>query len=433
MAAQGQAITDAPRAGTPWEVFRTFFVLGCVSFGGPIAHLGYFREAFVKQRQWITDEAYGDLVALCQFLPGPASSQVGMALGLMRAGYGGMLAAWVAFTLPSALLMFALALGLTAFQVDTQAGWIVALKAVAAAVVADALMGMARNLAPDERRATVAVAGMIGALLLPVEWGQLAMIGAGALIGLALLGGFESAAPRETAPLVKVSRAVSIGCLALFFALLIGLPFAVAYGGGLADLFARFYSAGALVFGGGHVVLPLLQAQVVDPGLVGRDVFLAGYGAAQALPLPLLQAQVVDPGLVGRDVFLAGYGAAQALPGPLFAFSAYLGAEAAEVPVVGAVVALVAIFLPGALLVLGTLPFWSALRQWALARRILAGINAAVVGLLAAALYDPVFVEGITNAKTMALAVAAFVALHVWKAPPLAVVAGAAAVGIIAL
>jgi len=403
MAAQGQAITDAPRAGTPWEVFRTFFVLGCVSFGGPIAHLGYFREAFVKQRQWITDEAYGDLVALCQFLPGPASSQVGMALGLMRAGYGGMLAAWVAFTLPSALLMFALALGLTAFQVDTQAGWIVALKAVAAAVVADALMGMARNLAPDERRATVAVAGMIGALLLPVEWGQLAMIGAGALIGLALLGGFESAAPRETAPLVKVSRAVSIGCLALFFALLIGLPFAVAYGGGLADLFARFYSAGALVFGGGHVVLPLLQAQVVDPGLVGRDVFLAGYGAAQALP------------------------------GPLFAFSAYLGAEAAEVPVVGAVVALVAIFLPGALLVLGTLPFWSALRQWALARRILAGINAAVVGLLAAALYDPVFVEGITNAKTMALAVAAFVALHVWKAPPLAVVAGAAAVGIIAL
>ncbi len=403
MPAQGQAMSDAPRAGTPWEVFRTFFVLGCVSFGGPIAHLGYFREAFVKQRQWITDEAYGDLVALCQFLPGPASSQVGMALGLMRAGYGGMLAAWAAFTLPSALLMFALALGLTAFQVDTQAGWIVALKAVAAAVVADALMGMARNLAPDERRATIAVAGMIGALLLPIEWGQIVMIGAGALLGLVALRGLETPAPTETAPLARVPRFVSVMCLLVFFALLIGLPFAVAYGGGLADLFARFYSAGALVFGGGHVVLPLLQAQVVDPGLVDRDVFLAGYGAAQALP------------------------------GPLFAFSAYLGAEAAAVPVVGAAVALVAIFLPGALLVLGTLPFWSALRQWALARRILAGINAAVVGLLAAALYDPVFVEGITNAKTMALAVAAFVALHVWKAPPLAVVAGAAAVGIIAL
>jgi len=397
-------MTDAPRAGTPWEVFRTFFVLGCVSFGGPIAHLGYFREAFVRRRGWITDEAYGDLVALCQFLPGPASSQVGMALGLMRAGYSGMLAAWVAFTLPSALLMLALALGLTAFQVDTQAGWVVALKAVAAAVVADALMGMARNLAPDERRATIAVAGMIGALLLPIEWGQLAMIGAGAAIGLALLGGFESAAPTESEPLVKVSRGVAISCLAVFFALLIGLPFAVAYGGALADLFSRFYSAGALVFGGGHVVLPLLQAQVVDPGLVDRDVFLAGYGAAQALP------------------------------GPLFAISAYLGAEAGgTAALAGAGVALIGIFLPGALLVLGTLPFWSALRQWALARRILAGINAAVVGLLAAALYDPVFVEGITNAETMALAVAAFVALHVWRAPPLAVVAGAAAVGVLAL
>jgi chromate transporter len=404
MAAQGEAINGAPRAGTPWEVFRTFFVLGCVSFGGPIAHLGYFREAFVKRRRWISDEAYADLVALCQFLPGPASSQVGMALGLMRAGYGGMLAAWVAFTLPSALLMFGLALGLTAFQVDTQTGWVVALKAAAAAVVADALLGMARNLAPDERRATIAVAGMIGALLLPIEWGQLAVIGAGAVIGLVALGGFESAAPRETTPLVKVSRAVSIGCLALFFALLVGLPFAVgALGGALTDLFARFYSAGALVFGGGHVVLPLLQAQVVDPGLVDRDVFLAGYGAAQALP------------------------------GPLFAISAYLGAEAAVSPFVGSAVALVAIFLPGALLVLGTLPFWSRLRQWALARRILAGVNAAVVGLLAAALYDPVFVEGITNAQTMALAVAAFVALHVWKAPPLAVVAGAAAVGVLAL
>jgi len=397
-------MTDPPRAGTPWEVFRTFFVLGCVSFGGPIAHLGYFREAFVRRRGWITDEAYGDLVALCQFLPGPASSQVGMALGLMRAGYSGMLAAWVAFTLPSALLMLALALGLTAFQVDTQAGWVVALKAVAAAVVADALMGMARNLAPDERRATIAVAGMIGALLLPIEWGQLAMIGAGAAIGLALLGGFESAAPTESEPLVKVSRGVAISCLAVFFALLIGLPFAVAYGGALADLFSRFYSAGALVFGGGHVVLPLLQAQVVDPGLVDRDVFLAGYGAAQALP------------------------------GPLFAISAYLGAEAGgTAALAGAGVALIGIFLPGALLVLGTLPFWSALRQWALARRILAGINAAVVGLLAAALYDPVFVEGITNAETMALAVAAFVALHVWRAPPLAVVAGAAAVGVLAL
>jgi len=322
----------------------------------------------------------------------------------MRAGYSGMLAAWVAFTLPSALLMLGFALGLTVLEVDTQAGWIVALKAAAAAVVADALLGMARSLAPDERRATLAVAAMIGAMLLPVAWGQLTMIGAGALVGLVALGGVAGAPPTETAPLAKVSRVVSIGCLVLFFALLIGLPVAIAaYGGTLSDLFARFYSAGALVFGGGHVVLPLLQAQVVEPGLVDRDVFLAGYGAAQALP------------------------------GPLFAFSAYLGAEAAASPFIGAAVALVAIFLPGALLVLGTLPFWSALRQWALARRVLAGINAAVVGLLGAALYDPVFVEGITDGRTMALAVGAFVALNVWKAPPLAVVAGAAAVGVLAL
>jgi chromate transporter len=301
--------------------------------------------------------------------------------------------------------MLGLALGLTVYQVDTQAGWVIALKAAAAAVVADALLGMARNLAPDERRATIAVAGMIAAMLLPIAWGQLAVIAAGAVIGLVALGGVASDAPTDRRPLVVVPRWLAVVCLAIFFALLGGLLWAAQSADrSLFDLFARFYNAGALVFGGGHVVLPLLQAQVVEPGLVSRDVFLAGYGAAQALP------------------------------GPLFAFSAYLGAEAAAAgPFLGAGVALAAIFLPGALLVLGTLPFWSALRQWAWARRALAGINAAVVGLLAAALYDPVFVEGITGAQTMALAVAAFVALNVWKAPPLAVVAGAAAVGFIAL
>ncbi len=398
-------MTEARQRGSPWEVFRTFFVLGCVSFGGPIAHLGYFREAFVARRKWLSDAEYADLVALCQFLPGPASSQVGMGLGLMRAGYAGMLAAWVAFTLPSALIMLALALGLTVFQVNTQAGWIVALKAAAAAVVADALLGMARNLAPDQRRATIAVAGMIGAMLLPVAWGQLAVIGAGAVVGLVALGGLESDVPTDNRPLVSVPRGLALVCLAAFLVLLAGLLWTARAGeGSLFDLFARFYNSGALVFGGGHVVLPLLQAQVVEPGLVDRDVFLAGYGAAQALP------------------------------GPLFTFAAYLGAKAAVAgPFLGAGVALAAIFVPGALLLLGTLPFWSALRQWALARRVLAGINAAVVGLLAAALYDPVFVEGVTNARTMALAVAAFVALHVWKAPPLAVVAAAAAVGVLAL
>ncbi len=398
-------MTSEPKRSTAWDVFRTFFVLGCVSFGGPIAHLGYFREAFVARRKWLSDAEYADLLALCQFLPGPASSQVGMALGLMRAGYAGMLAAWVAFTLPSALLMLALALGLTVFQVDTQAGWVIALKAAAAAVVADALLGMARSLAPDQRRATIAVAGMVGAMLLPIAWGQLAMIAAGAAAGLIGLGRVECNPPSGHRPLVSVPRWLAVACLAIFFALLGALLWtAGAPDGGLFDLFARFYSAGALVFGGGHVVLPLLQAQVVEPGLVSRDVFLAGYGAAQALP------------------------------GPLFTISAYLGAEAATAgPFLGASVALAAIFLPGALLVLGALPFWSALRRWAWARRALAGINAAVVGLLAAALYDPVFVEGITDAWTMALAVSAFVALHVWKAPPLAVVAGAVAAGAIAL
>lgn len=397
---------ETGQRGSPFEVFRTFLMLGCVSFGGPVAHIGYFREAFVQRRKWLSDAEYADLVALCQFLPGPASSQVGMALGLMRAGYGGLLAAWLGFTLPSALLMLGLALGLSAAQVDTQAGWIVALKAAAAAVVADALLGMARNLAPDERRATIAVAGMIGAMLLPVAWGQLAVIGAGAIVGLVALGGIEDRGSDGQRPLVSVPRGLALTCCAAFLVLLGMLLWtARAPDGGLADLFARFYSAGALVFGGGHVVLPLLQAQVVEPGLVARDVFLAGYGAAQALP------------------------------GPLFAISAYLGAKAAGEagPLLGAGVALLGIFLPSALLLLGTLPFWSTLRKWALARRALAGINAAVVGLLAAALYNPVFVEGITDASTMALAVSAFVALNVWRAPPLAVVAGAAAIGMIAL
>ncbi len=398
-------MTRALQQGTSWEVFRAFLALGCVSFGGPIAHLGYFREAFVSRRKWLSDAEYADLVALCQFLPGPASSQVGMGLGLMRAGYAGMLAAWVAFTLPSALIMLGLALGLTVLNVDTQAGWIIALKAAAAAVVADALLGMARNLAPDQRRASLAVAAMIGAMLLPVAWGQLAMIGAGAVIGLVTLGWIESDAQADTRPLVSVPHALALVCLAAFFILLAGLLWtAHVADGSLFDLFARFYNSGALVFGGGHVVLPLLQAQVVEPGLVDRDVFLAGYGAAQALP------------------------------GPLFTFAAYLGAKAAAAgPFLGAGVALAAIFVPGALLLLGTLPFWSALRRWAYARRALAGINAAVVGLLAAALYDPVFVEGITNAQTMALAMAAFAALHVWRTPPLAVVAAAAAVGVVAL
>src|SRR5690606_1307636 len=316
------------------------------------------------RHMWISDRAYADLVALCQFLPGPASSQVGMAIGLVRAGYRGLFAAWAAFTLPSAIILVAFAYGAGTLEAVAGTGWIQGLKAAAVAVVAHAVLGMARSLTPDKERATIAVFGLIGATLVPTAVGQIAVILAGAVIGLAWLRPAPGEAEDHGSLAVAVGHRPAIVCLTVFFALLGVLPLLASAGGdGLVPLIDGFYRAGALVFGGGHVVLPLLQAEVVETGLVDREAFLAGYGAAQAVP------------------------------GPLFTFAAYLGAvmQAPPAGMVGAAVALVAIFIPSALLIIGCLPFWDRLRSAPLAQRALAGVNAAVVGLLAAALYDPVF------------------------------------------
>ncbi len=399
------ASTAFPQRGSAREVFQVFLGLGLTSFGGPIAHLGYFHAAFVVRRKWLSEQGYADLVALCQFLPGPASSQVGMAIGLRRAGYLGMLAAWFAFTLPAAALMVAFAYGASMLGPAGE-GWIHGLKAAAVAVVAHAVLGMARTLAADRERATIAVIGMVLAMLVPTAIGQIAAILAGGLIGLLWLGLPDLPDGMHEDHRVPVGKRAGLVCLLLFFALLAVLPaVAAAAGDGALRLVDSFYRAGALVFGGGHVVLPLLQAETVETGMVSREAFLAGYGAAQAVP------------------------------GPLFTFAAYLGAVQAVPPngVAGAGIALVAIFLPSALLVLGALPFWDELRRLATARRALAGVNAAVVGLLAAALYDPIFSEGIPSPMAMAVAAGGFVALSAWAAPAWAVVVAAALVGFLVL
>lgn len=379
-----------------------FLGLGLTSFGGPVAHLGYFREAFVVRRKWISDHAYADLVALCQFLPGPASSQVGMAIGLQRAGYPGLLAAWTAFTLPSAALLVAFAYGASWLGAEIGVGWIQGLKAAAAAVVANAVLGMASSLVPDRERATIAVGGMAMALLIPTAIGQALAILAGGAIGFAWLRpNIAEIGPGEHFA-VPVGRRTGAIFLTLFAVLLLALPVAaVVSGDATLKMVDNFYRAGSLVFGGGHVVLPLLQAEVVEPGFVSRETFLAGYGAAQAVP------------------------------GPLFAFAAYLGAvfETQPTGLYGAGVALLAIFLPSALLVMGGLPFWEGLRRSPIARRVLAGVNAAVVGLLAAAFYDPVFSEGVTSPPAMAIAAACFVALAAWNIPAWAVVVAAGVAG----
>lgn len=388
--------------GTVGEVFFVFLRLGLTSFGGPVAHLGYFREAFVERRKWLGDRAYADLVALCQFLPGPASSQVGMAIGLQRAGFGGLLAAWAGFTLPSAILLVAFAYGVTALGDLSSAGWIHGVKAAAVAVVAHAVLGMARTLTPDAKRATIAVAGMIVVLLVPSAFAQVAVIAAAGIFGLAWLRPQAATASESEPFIVRVPRWAAIASLAVFAVLLAGLPaLSAATGDGAARLFDVFYRAGALVFGGGHVVLPLLEAGTVQTGLIDQDVFLAGYGAAQAVP------------------------------GPLFTFAAYLGAVTTSPPsgLLGAGIALVAIFLPATLLVVGVLPFWDRLRRAPLAQRALMGVNAGVVGILAAALYTPVFTEGVTSVATLGIAAAGFVALTSWKAPAWAVVIAAGLIG----
>ncbi|WP_310582496.1 chromate efflux transporter [Deinococcus sp.] len=389
------------------ELFWVFLRLGLSSFGGPVAHLGYFRAELVTRRGWMTEAAYADLVALCQVLPGPASSQVGMGVGLLRAGGWGLIAAWLGFTLPSGLLMFAFALGLGRLGDLGGAGWLAGLKVAALAVVAQAVSGMARNLTPDAPRLTLA--GMVAALILvfPYSWVQpLALLMAGGL-GWRWLSAPEPAMSDSlNAP---VSRRAGAALLLFTLALLLILPLLAAVSG-RADLhlLSVFTRAGALVFGGGHVVLPLLQA-----GLV--------------------------PDLLDASTFVAGYGAVQAMPGPLFSFASYLGAAASTGlnPGYGALVATVGIFLPAALLVAGVLPFWSSLRLRPGFQSALAGLNAGVVGLLIAALYTPVFTSAVQSGAGgntgLALALIAYVALSAWKLPPWAVVLACAGVGALAL
>ena len=394
-------MTDTPQTDrSPWAVFWIFLRLGLTSFGGPIAHLGYFRQELMVRRQWLTERSYADLVALCQFLPGPASSQVGIALGLSRSGYAGALAAWAGFTLPSAVVLMLFAQGITHYGDALPAGVLHGLKVVAVAVVAQAVWGMARNLCPDVPRITTMVAATCAVLLVPSVWVQVGVMALAAAVGLRWCKPPPGQA-HDPLPMAIGPRAGAFW-LALFFALLIGLPlWAGASAHQTLALVDAFYRAGALVFGGGHVVLPLLQAEVVPTGWVGNDAFLAGYGAVQAVP------------------------------GPLFTFAAFLGAAMQQPPTgwLGGVVALLAIFAPSFLLVLGALPFWERLRGHTRTQAALAGTNAAVVGLLLAALYQPVWTSAIHTPPDFGLALVAWVALMFWKWPPWLVVLGSAVGG----
>lgn len=393
---------DSQKHGTPGEVFVTFLKLGVTSFGGPIAHLGYFRDELVVRRKWIDEPGYADLVALCQFLPGPASSQVGFALGLLRAGPLGALAAWTAFTLPSAILLFFFAMVAASIEGPVGTGLLHGLKIVAVAVVAQAVWGMAKSLAPDRERASIALAGVICVVFLAGAFGQILALAVGAIAGLAFC---RTNATRQAAHLAfRVPKSIGYIALATFALLLAFLPlFAAMAGSEGLSLFDAFYRAGALVFGGGHVVLPLLQSEVVATGWVKEDAFIAGYGATQAVP------------------------------GPLFTFAAYLGAVVGPPPngIVGAAIALIAIFLPGMLLLVGALPFWEGFRRHLLAQAAMRGANAAVVGILGAALYDPVWTSAIFTQKDFALALTGFILLTVWKTPPWIVVVISAIGGVL--
>ena len=391
----------AHRAGTgsALEVLLVFLRLGLTCFGGPIAHIGYFREEFVVRRKWIDEHAYADLVGLCQFLPGPASSQVGFSMGLMRAGYWGAVAAWVGFTLPSAVALVLFAYGAGQLSGPMGAGLLHGLKLTAVAIVAQAVWGMARSLCPDRERKSIAV---VAALIVLFGMSSIAQFGAivlGGIAGLWLCRGMMQSAGHVELP---VSRTVGLVALAGFVVLLVGLPMLRSLTGSSAlALFEAFYRLGALVFGGGHVVLPLL-----------RDAF-------------------VGPGWISNDAFLAGYGAAQAVPGPLFSFAAYLGTVVGPEPhgIAGAVLGLLGIFLPGFLILLGVLPFWDVFRARIGAQAAMRGVNAAVVGLLGAALYDPVWTSTIHTPRDFGIALVGFVLLTVWRVPPLVVVTFSAAAG----
>lgn len=393
------------RASRLLEVLGASTRLGLTSFGGPIAHLGYFRDEYVVKRRWVDEARYADLVALCQFLPGPASSQVGMAVGMIRAGLPGAAAAWLGFTLPSALALVAFAYGLQVVGV-ADARWLHGLKVVAVAVVAQAVWGMSRNLAADRQRASLAIVAAVAMLMSRTAATQVLVIVVAGLLGWLV---FPAAGTSATgAGRTAVSKRVATGALALFFVLLVGLPLArQVIPGHAVAVFDSFYRAGSLVFGGGHVVLPLLQAEVVPPGWVTNEAFIAGYGAAQAVP------------------------------GPLFTFAAYLGAVMDQPPNgwIGAAWALTAIFLPAFLLTVGALPFWELLRWRGSIQSALRAVNAAVVGLLLAALYDPVWSSAIEGPADFSLALLAFGLLMFWRCPPWLVVAltaaGAEVIGLV--
>ncbi len=391
----------SPASHSPIEVLWVFLILGLISFGGPIAHIGYFRDEFVVRRRWLDDATFTDLVALCQFLPGPASSQVGFSIGLMRAGYLGGLAAWTGFTLPSAIALVLFAYGAHALAGPLGLGLLHGLRLAAVAIVAQAVMGMARTLCPDRERASIAALAMVLVLSGSSFVTQIGAILLGGVAGLLIR---RAPVPFSTSPMpIAISRRLGIASLAAFFLLLIGLPVLLRFVScpGIA-LFDAFYRSGALVFGGGHVVLPLL-----------RDAFVA-------------------PGWLSDSTFLAGYGATQAVPGPLFTFAAYLGAVVGPRPhgVAGAALGLIGIFLPGMLVLLGTLPFWVTLRSRAEAQRAMGGINAAVVGLLGAALYNPVWTSSIHTVADLSVALIGFVLLTAWRARPLWVVVISALAGI---
>jgi chromate transporter len=384
----------ARRGGAVLEVLWVATKLGLTSFGGPIAHLGYFHDEYVRRRKWLDEESYADLVALCQFAPGPTSSKVGFSLGILRAGYWGGLAAWAGFTLPSAIALLVFAYGAGALGGPVGTGLLHGLKLVAVAIVAQAVWGMARNLCPDRERASIAGVSALIVLLSASAFSQLATILLGAVAGAWLCRG-TGAVRAEHAP-IEVSRRVGVAALAAFFGLLLGLPLLRGLTGSQAIAMTEaFYRSGALVFGGGHVVLPLLQGAVVAPGWVSEDAFLAGYGAAQAVP------------------------------GPLFTFGGYLGAVMEPAPngALGWALGLVAIFLPGLLLHLGTLPFWERFRRRPGTQAVMRGINAAVVGLLGAALYTPIWTSAIQGPRDFAVAMVGFILLIAWKAPPVLVVA----------
>ncbi len=380
------------RRGSFLEVLRVFSRLGCTSFGGPVAHLGYFRAECVAQRQWLGESEYADIIALCQFLPGPASSQTAVSLGILRAGVPGGLAAWLGFTTPSAIVMILFAYGVSEVGNINHTAWLHGLKLVAVAVVAQAVWGMARSLLPDRQRVTFAIGAALLALAVPTSLGQVATIAIGAVLGWVLI--------KE--PLKEVSgdlgfsipRGMAVGALVAFFVLLLALPLAANSGAHTLQLIDRFYRAGALVFGGGHVVLPLLHQAVVPAGWINDNGFLAGYGAAQAVP------------------------------GPLFTFSAYLGTAMQQPPNgwIGGLICLLAIYLPSFLLLLGVLPFWDSLRRHTAVQAALRGVNAAVVGLLLAALYTPIWTSAINSPRDFGIGLVAFLLLVFWKLPPWLVV-----------